>query len=152
MMLRAAESAGFEIRDVENLREHYGLTLRRWLRNLEARHSEARAFVSEETYRVWRLYLAGSGHCFRSGQLGVYQTLPAKLDDTEMEPRFATDRWLLGFTLVRTSASLPPATLTEGREHFQEAKAIIVAGYAIETPRLLLNSARRGHENGLANS
>ena len=82
MMLRAAESAGFEIRDVENLREHYGLTLRRWLRNLEARHSEARAFVSEETYRVWRLYLAGSGHCFRCGQLGVYQTLLAKLDDT----------------------------------------------------------------------
>ena len=38
MMLRAAESAGFEIRDVENLREQYGLTLRRWLRNLEARH------------------------------------------------------------------------------------------------------------------
>jgi cyclopropane-fatty-acyl-phospholipid synthase len=82
MMLRAAESAGFEIRDVENLREHYGLTLRCWLRNLEARHSEARAFVSEETYRVRRLYLAGSGHCFRCGQLGVYQTLLAKLDDT----------------------------------------------------------------------
>ena len=82
MMLRAAESAGFEIRDVENLREHYGLTLRRWLRNLEARYGEARAFVSEETYRVWRLYPAGSGHCFRCGQLGVYQTLLAKLDDT----------------------------------------------------------------------
>lgn len=32
----------------------------------------------------------------------------------------------------------------EGREHFQRAKAVIVSGYAIETPRLLLNS-------GLAN-
>ena len=41
---------------------------------------------------------------------------------------------------------------SEGREHFQKAKAIIVAGYAIETPRLLLNSACCGHENGLANS
>jgi choline dehydrogenase-like flavoprotein len=40
----------------------------------------------------------------------------------------------------------------EGREHLQKAKAIIVAGYAIETPRLLLNSACAGHENGLANS
>jgi len=40
----------------------------------------------------------------------------------------------------------------EGREHLQRAKAIIVAGYAIETPRLLLNSACAGHENGLANS
>ena len=40
----------------------------------------------------------------------------------------------------------------EGREHFQRAKAVIVCGYAIETPRLLLNSACHGHENGLANS
>jgi choline dehydrogenase-like flavoprotein len=40
----------------------------------------------------------------------------------------------------------------EERERFQKAKAIIVAGYAIETPRLLLNSACQGFENGLANS
>ncbi len=41
---------------------------------------------------------------------------------------------------------------SEGREHFQRAKAVIVSGYAIETPRLLLNSACPGHEHGLANS
>jgi choline dehydrogenase-like flavoprotein len=40
----------------------------------------------------------------------------------------------------------------DGREHFQRAKSVIVCGYAIETPRLLLNSACPGHENGLANS
>ena len=40
----------------------------------------------------------------------------------------------------------------EGHEHFQRAKAVIISGYAIETPRLLLNSACPGHENGLANS
>ncbi len=40
----------------------------------------------------------------------------------------------------------------DGREHFQRAKAVIVSGYAIETPRLLLNSACPGHEKGLANS
>ena len=40
----------------------------------------------------------------------------------------------------------------EGRSHFQKAKAVIVAGYAIESPRLLLNSACPGHESGLANS
>ncbi len=40
----------------------------------------------------------------------------------------------------------------EGREHFQRAKAVIVSGYAIETPRLLLNSACDGYEQGLANS
>ncbi len=40
----------------------------------------------------------------------------------------------------------------EGREHFRSARAIVVAGYSIETPRLLLNSACPGFENGLANS
>ncbi len=40
----------------------------------------------------------------------------------------------------------------DGESHFQRTKAVIVSGYAIETPRLLLNSACRGHENGLANS
>jgi cyclopropane-fatty-acyl-phospholipid synthase len=78
ILLGAAESAGFEIRDVENLREHYALTLGHWLRRLQAHHSEALSFVDEETYRVWRLYLAGSAHGFRRGHIGVYQTLLAK--------------------------------------------------------------------------
>ncbi|HEX4004541.1 MAG TPA: GMC family oxidoreductase [Acidobacteriaceae bacterium] len=40
----------------------------------------------------------------------------------------------------------------DGNSHFQRAKAIIVSGYAIETPRLLLNSVCPGFEKGLANS
>lgn len=40
----------------------------------------------------------------------------------------------------------------DGREHFQKAKAVVVSGYSIETPRLLLNSACPGFETGLANS
>jgi choline dehydrogenase-like flavoprotein len=40
----------------------------------------------------------------------------------------------------------------DGNAHVQRAKAVIVSGYAIETPRLLLNSACAGFENGLANS
>ena len=79
IMLAAAESAGFEIRDVENLREHYVLTLRQWLRRLESRHDEALRFVDEEIYRVWRLYIAGSAHGFGRGYIAVYQTLLAKL-------------------------------------------------------------------------
>ncbi len=80
IILRAAESAHFEIRDVENLREHYALTLRHWLRRLETNHDKALQFVDESTYRVWRLYLAGSAHGFRRGHLAVYQTLLAKLN------------------------------------------------------------------------
>jgi cyclopropane-fatty-acyl-phospholipid synthase len=77
-VLRAAESAGLEIRDVENLREHYALTLRQWVRRLEASHAAALAFVNEATYRVWRLYMAGSAHGFARGELAVYQVLLSK--------------------------------------------------------------------------
>ena len=40
----------------------------------------------------------------------------------------------------------------EGRWRFQKARAVVVAGYAIETPRLLLNSANARFPDGLANS
>ncbi len=39
-----------------------------------------------------------------------------------------------------------------GNMHFQRAKAVIISGYAIETPRLLLNSACAEYQDGLANS
>jgi choline dehydrogenase-like flavoprotein len=39
----------------------------------------------------------------------------------------------------------------EGRQEFQPADAVAVCGYAIETPRLLLNSTSRRWPNGLAN-
>jgi cyclopropane-fatty-acyl-phospholipid synthase len=77
-VLQAAEAAGFEVRDVENLREHYALTLRHWVRRLEASREAALAFVNESTYRVWRLYMAGSAHGFARGQLAVYQALLSK--------------------------------------------------------------------------
>ena len=35
------EAAGFEVRDVEALREHYARTLRAWVANLEAGWDEA---------------------------------------------------------------------------------------------------------------
>lgn len=80
-VVTAAESAGFEVRDVENLREHYALTLRHWVRRLEAHHAQALAYVNEPTYRVWRLYMAGSAHGFAHGRLAIYQVLLAKPDD-----------------------------------------------------------------------
>jgi cyclopropane-fatty-acyl-phospholipid synthase len=76
--LRAAESAGFEVRDVENLREHYALTLRQWVRRLEAKAEEARHIVGDVAYRIWRLYMSGSAHGFAKGRLHLYQTLLSK--------------------------------------------------------------------------
>jgi cyclopropane-fatty-acyl-phospholipid synthase len=76
--LEAAEDGGFEVRDVESLREHYALTLRHWVRRLEARAEEAHRITDETTYRVWRLYMSGSAHGFKTGRLNVYQTLLSK--------------------------------------------------------------------------
>jgi cyclopropane-fatty-acyl-phospholipid synthase len=78
--LKAAEEVGFEVRDVENLREHYALTLCHWLRRLEANADKARELVDEVKYRIWRLYLAGSAHYFRTAKLDLYQTLLVKTD------------------------------------------------------------------------
>ena len=41
--------------------------------------------------------------------------------------------------------------LRRGREHFQRARAVAVAGYSIETPRLLLLSATERYAAGLGN-
>ncbi len=79
--LRFAERAGFEVRDVENLREHYARTLRAWLLNLERNREAAVAAAGETSYRLWRLYLAGSAQGFSVGRLGVYQSLLARPDD-----------------------------------------------------------------------
>ena len=76
--LREAELSGFELRDIESLREHYALTLHHWVQRLEAHQEEARRLTDDTTYRIWRLYMAGSAHGFRSGRLNVYQSLFAK--------------------------------------------------------------------------
>jgi cyclopropane-fatty-acyl-phospholipid synthase len=76
-----AEAAGFEVRDMENLREHYARTLRHWVNRLAARQTEAVKLVGDTTYRTWRLYLAGAAHGFEAGWLNVNQTLLAKLMD-----------------------------------------------------------------------
>lgn len=76
--LRCAEEQGFEVRDVESLRDHYKLTLRHWVQNLEKHHERAADLVDEVTYRVWRLYMAGSAHGFAHGRLNVYQSLLLK--------------------------------------------------------------------------
>ena len=74
-----AENAGFEVRDVENLREHYALTLRHWVNRLVERREEAVKASDEVTYRTWRLYMSASAYGFESGNINVNQTLLAKM-------------------------------------------------------------------------
>jgi len=78
--LKAAEKTGFEVRDVESLREHYALTLRHWVRRLTENHLSALEFVTEPTYRVWRLFMSAYAYGFSTGRLNVYQSLLVKQD------------------------------------------------------------------------
>ncbi len=75
----AMERAGFEPLDVESLRRHYVLTLRHWVAALEERRDEAIRHSSEVTYRLWRLYMAGSAFYFDEGSIGVHQVLAGHL-------------------------------------------------------------------------
>lgn len=96
-VLVAAEAAGFEVRDVENLREHYKLTLRHWVHRLEQAHDAALRFIDEPTYRIWRVYMAGSAHGIDRARLAIYQTLLVKLDEKGHAPLPLTRRdWYEG--------------------------------------------------------
>lgn len=75
---RGAEAAHFEVRDVENLREHYELTLRRWVEGLKKNSAALLKLVPETTYRIWLLYMAGSAAAFCRGDIAVFQTLLSK--------------------------------------------------------------------------
>lgn len=72
------ERAGFEVRDVESIREHYALTLRRWVANLEAQWARAVKLTSPPRARVWRLYMAASAVAFERNRIGVNQVLAVR--------------------------------------------------------------------------
>ncbi|MDA8255392.1 MAG: cyclopropane-fatty-acyl-phospholipid synthase [Betaproteobacteria bacterium] len=72
------EDAGFEVHDVEGLRQHYALTLREWVRRLDERHEEALKYVTEPVYRIWRLYMAACAMQFEEGNTGIYQILASR--------------------------------------------------------------------------
>jgi len=69
------QEAGFEVRDVESLREHYARTLRAWIANLEANWDEAVAAAGPGRARIWRLYMAGCALNFEEGRTMIHQVL-----------------------------------------------------------------------------
>jgi cyclopropane-fatty-acyl-phospholipid synthase len=79
-VIAAAEGAGFEVRDVESLREHYAMTLRHWVRSLEEKQEDATALVGNHTFRVWRLYMSASANAFATASINILQTVLAKPD------------------------------------------------------------------------
>lgn len=73
--LTFAEMAGLDIRDLESLREHYALTLRRWVAALERHKEAAIAEVGETTWRAWHLMFAASAAGFEANRQGISQVL-----------------------------------------------------------------------------
>jgi cyclopropane-fatty-acyl-phospholipid synthase len=71
----AMEAAGFEVRDVHSLREHYARTLRHWVANLQSDWDRAVALVGEARARIWRLYMAASAIGFDDGGVSIHQVL-----------------------------------------------------------------------------
>jgi cyclopropane-fatty-acyl-phospholipid synthase len=76
------EDAGFEVRDVQSIREHYGRTLRAWVANLESAWPEAAELTSPGRARVWRLYMAASAVSFERNRIGVNQILAVRTPDS----------------------------------------------------------------------
>jgi cyclopropane-fatty-acyl-phospholipid synthase len=91
-MVTLLESGELEVLDVEALRQHYALTLRAWVANLEANWTAAVALTSEGRARVWRLYMAASALTFEAGDMGVNQVLLQKAGG-ERPPLRRTD-WI----------------------------------------------------------
>jgi cyclopropane-fatty-acyl-phospholipid synthase len=87
------ERAGFEIRDVHALREHYVRTVQDWLDTFEDHYSDAVAMVGDEVARVWRLYLVGGGLSFEEGRMGVDQILAVRPDDRGGSAMAPTPDW-----------------------------------------------------------
>lgn len=74
----AMQENGFEVRDVETLREHYAKTLQTWVTNLEANWEEAAALVGSNRARIWWLYMLGSALAFEDNRISIHQTLCTK--------------------------------------------------------------------------
>lgn len=77
-LLQAAEKAGFEVRDVEDLREHYEKTLHLWLEALDAHEEQILSRTDKHTFRIWKLYMTGSAEAFRRGDIAIHQLLLSK--------------------------------------------------------------------------
>jgi cyclopropane-fatty-acyl-phospholipid synthase len=90
------EQAGFEVRDVHALREHYARTLRAWVANLESDWSTAVRLTSPGRARVWRLYMAASALAFERAKIGVNQVLAVKDHRSGASDMPATRRGFLG--------------------------------------------------------
>jgi cyclopropane-fatty-acyl-phospholipid synthase len=77
-VISTIQQAGFEARHMETLREHYALTLRAWVDNLERHWDDCVKEVGEARARIWRLYMAASAVNFETGRTQIHQVLAVR--------------------------------------------------------------------------
>jgi hypothetical protein len=121
--VRELELAGLELRDVESLREHYPLTLRRWLANLAAGRERAVAEAGEERERVWRLYMTGAARSFERGEISVHQVLAAAPGAPHGLP--LTRPWGDRFDVAAQSIKTEPVLRARHAEHLTKSKSAL---------------------------
>lgn len=92
-MVKAAEDAGFEVRDVEDLREHYEETLHRWVDALNSYEYQAISLTDEKTFRTWKLYMTGSAEAFRRGDIAVHQMLLSRSKKGQSNSARVREAW-----------------------------------------------------------
>jgi len=95
-LLQMAEETGFEVRDVENLREHYALTLKWWADGIMAHKEEAHKYVDPVTYRIWLLHHAGAAYGFASGRTNNHHSILVKPDRGISNMPLHRDVWYRG--------------------------------------------------------
>ncbi|MEK6247108.1 MAG: cyclopropane-fatty-acyl-phospholipid synthase family protein, partial [Planctomycetales bacterium] len=92
----SAAKVGFEVRDVESLREHYALTLQHWVRRLDANREAILNWTDEVGFRIFQIYLCGAISAFRSGECNLHQFLLVRPDHSRPE------QYLAGLPLTRS--------------------------------------------------
>ncbi len=78
MSVANLERYGFEVHDVEALREHYARTTRFWHDRLSAARVDAEREVGSVKTRLWLAFLAGVSIGFARGSVNIFQTLASK--------------------------------------------------------------------------
>lgn len=90
-MARAMEKANFEIHSIENVTNHYGLTLSDWHDNWRENKDKVLRNYGERWYRIWNFFLAWSVRVAQQGNAACFQVVMNKNLDS-----FDRLRWVDG--------------------------------------------------------
>jgi cyclopropane-fatty-acyl-phospholipid synthase len=93
-VVAAMDDAGFEVRDVHSLREHYATTLRAWVDNLRGSWDRCVDLAGLGRARVWQLYMAASALNFEAGRTSIHHVLAVKPDGGDAGVPLTREGWL----------------------------------------------------------